>query len=90
MAAEKRESRVFKISRNASESQPILDCLSININIDFHNDMISSVGYLLGYLRTDISGIDQDSLFHLTHISLSFTVRHFIHANVYFIRLVYE
>jgi len=28
----------------------------------------------LGYLRTDISGIDQASLLHLTHISLSFTV----------------
>jgi len=28
----------------------------------------------LGYLRTDISGIDQASSFHLTHISLSFTV----------------
>jgi len=28
----------------------------------------------LGYFRTDISGIDQASSFHLTHISLSFTV----------------
>jgi len=28
----------------------------------------------LGYLRTDISGIEQASSFHLTHISLSFTV----------------
>jgi len=27
----------------------------------------------LGYLRTDIAGIDQASSFHLTHISLSFT-----------------
>jgi len=28
----------------------------------------------LGYLLTDISGIDQDSSFHLAHILLSFTV----------------
>jgi len=28
----------------------------------------------LGFLRTDISGIDQASLFHLTYMSLSFTV----------------
>jgi len=28
----------------------------------------------LGYLMTDISGIDQASSFHLTYISLSFTV----------------
>jgi len=28
----------------------------------------------LGYLSTDISGIDQALSFHLTHISLSFTV----------------
>jgi len=27
-----------------------------------------------GYLRTDISGIDQASSFHITHILLSFTV----------------
>jgi len=32
----------------------------------------------LGYLRTDISGIDQASSCHLTHISLSFTVISFM------------
>jgi len=37
----------------------------------------SLVCIYLGYLRTDISGIDQASSFHLTHISLSFTVLSF-------------
>jgi len=32
----------------------------------------------IGYLRTDISGIDLASLFQLTHISLSFTLIYFI------------
>jgi len=40
---------------------------------------LSSFIYIhLGYLRTDISGIDHASLFHLTRISLSFSVISFM------------
>jgi len=40
----------------------------------FHSSFPPIVCIHLGYLRTDISGIDQASSFHLTHISLSNTV----------------
>jgi len=68
--------------------------LAVNGKINFRHSIILSTTTLkkhsrslflsslvcihLGYLWTDISGIDQASSFHLTHISLSFTVISFV------------
>jgi len=55
------------------------DYLSLFKRATDHNPSLSLFLFFLvcihqGYLRTDISGIDQASSFHFTHISLSFTV----------------
>jgi len=52
------------------------------------NDILVHILVILCYLMTDISDIDQTSLFHLTHISLSPTLISFMPINLYFIWLV--
>jgi len=61
------------------------------MNLSFHPIYFlwSMTAVNLGYLSTDISGIDQASLFHLTHVSLLFTVISFTPI-VFFLTCVYE
>jgi len=53
---------------------PILNSPVSDLSTPLSLFLSSLVCIHLGYLRTDISGIDQASSFHLTHISLSLTV----------------
>jgi len=68
---------------NGHQASPILNSPVSYLNLSFPQEvenpslsrfLSSLVCIYLGDLRTDISGIDQASSFHLTHVSLSFTV----------------
>jgi len=65
-------SKFLSLNPSKSKTEFLIFCLPqqlSNIRVCIH----------LGYLRTDISGFDQASLFHLTHFAM--THRHLIHYN---------